>query len=134
MSIESRETRPTQFTSNGHVEHYALPPEDRRRFENVVRQLPPPDIDRAKEILPRAVEIYKTLGVSPVQGKRLTQTLETRLYGGTAPEQRKASEVLLSLNQGYEGYIRAKRAVDEQKKMAGPPAELQKSAGDLKNI
>ena len=97
----TRLERPIQVTGNGHEKVSGLSPRDKRLFVNNVTHSPVPDIDSAQAILPRVGEFYKELGVPPSDRKRIAQGLETKLYGGTAQEQVKASETLQSIEQTY---------------------------------
>lgn len=93
---------PSQFSRNGHAEQYDLSPKDRRLFVNKATKSPVPDIDAAKTMLPRVEEFYKELGVPPSDRKRQAQVLETMLFKGTAKQQIRASDSLLSLSNAYE--------------------------------
>lgn len=90
-----------QFASNGHGENYGLSPKDIRRFVHSATQSPVPDIDNASAILPMVREFYRQLGVPKPDREKLTQTLETMLYEGTAKQQVQASKTLLSLKQTH---------------------------------
>ena len=90
-----------QFASNGHGKDHGLSSKDIRRFVNTVTNSPVPDIDRANEILGRVPAYYEGLGVPPKDRKRIARDLEARLHGGTAEDQVRVSQTLLSIEQTH---------------------------------
>ncbi|OGH19559.1 MAG: hypothetical protein A3D74_02620 [Candidatus Levybacteria bacterium RIFCSPHIGHO2_02_FULL_37_13] len=100
----TREMQSSQIVGNG-LNEYSVSPRDRKLFVDNVTKAPAPDIDRANEILPIVGRSYGVLGVSSKDRKRMLQEWETKLYGGTAKEQTRASNGLQSIEQTHNALI-----------------------------